>query len=425
MFAGFSKNKKGIKISVSGFKDKICEFLRQLGREVNRFLDSYRNEEDVTLLQSRFLIHRQIRLKRLDALLQKTPYHLYNTVLNRVLYTNQFTINEIIDNLKTISFKQYSSNMLKLFENIQLESLYGGNLTEQESLKMSGIFVNEFKQRKWFGELNFGNTNSPRMIIPKAGRRTCFLYRLWNQNENSNLCLVSFYMLPERQRTYMTDRPISKTYSRNLSRILNAYLSSLFNEELRTRQQLGYIVRAYNEWRNTFSLFNFVVQSEKLLSAELGQRIYTFLSKQRGEFKNMTEEKFDSLKSGIIASLQQEFQSMYTQVGFMNSKVYDQTFEFQDREQSVQELRQFTFYQFLEYVERVFFEEQRVLELHMCSRKVFAQNKEVLEGHVLVEKEFGMLPCDVYENVYSLKRDHDLCVDTSRKQKVAVADHST
>ena len=78
------------------------------------------------------------------------------------------------------------------------------------------------------------------------------------------------------------------------------FLSEPFFDDLRTKQQLGYVVASLMRVHRDVITNIFLVQSSKMSAEGLVGAINKFLVKQRQEFKDMTDEDFETKRKAVI-----------------------------------------------------------------------------------------------------------------------------
>merc|ERR1712070_718973 len=83
-------------------------------------------------------------------------------------------------------------------------------------------------------------------------------------------------------------------------------------EELRTKQQLGYIVFSGSMLSLHVRGFRFIVQSDNTAPAEVYERCMSFMESFRAtNLAEMTEEDFETVRAGLIAKQLQKDQNLY------------------------------------------------------------------------------------------------------------------
>jgi insulysin len=98
------------------------------------------------------------------------------------------------------------------------------------------------------------------------------------------------------------------------------WLESGFYEELRTRQQLGYIVFSGAALNSLSQGMYFCIQSSVQPATELRQRARTWLESQRAALDSLDEEGFAALKQAIIVQLQQPDKDLMERLNLLETR---------------------------------------------------------------------------------------------------------
>ena len=94
--------------------------------------------------------------------------------------------------------------------------------------------------------------------------------------------------------------------ARAVAMVLGSYLQSTYYTEMRTNQQLGYIVYSDIVPREDEFFGVFLIQSADYPARELERRSDEFLSKLEERFAALTAEEFVSLVEGVRSELEQK-----------------------------------------------------------------------------------------------------------------------
>ena len=87
-------------------------------------------------------------------------------------------------------------------------------------------------------------------------------------------------------------------------------LESDFYTQMRTRQQLGYIVWSYNQMLEERLFLKFIIQSANHSPFELARRIEAWMAGSRALFENLSDEEFMRHQASLIVSLSKEGESI-------------------------------------------------------------------------------------------------------------------
>lgn len=205
--------------------------------------------------------------------------------LSAILQPANPEIIQLADALETLNFQDFLCFHQQLFSAVHIESLIIGNWTQEHANKLTTQLTH------W--QQSLGNA-APAVANPT--------YRLQGQGpvwlqvdtEHNDHALVIY--LPAQHTT-------PKTMA--LFMLANHVLSAEYFHQLRTEQQLGYLVGTGYAPINTLPGIAFYVQSPNASCKELYQATVTFFKGFLDETKNLAETDFVEMKQGLQAQLNQ------------------------------------------------------------------------------------------------------------------------
>ncbi|MEO0605291.1 MAG: insulinase family protein, partial [Myxococcota bacterium] len=105
-------------------------------------------------------------------------------------------------------------------------------------------------------------------------------------------------------------------------RLGSTHFSSRYYSELRTRQQLGYIVGSSASLTRDGMGMNYYLQSGEYDASTLGDRADTFLAEAVPTFRDLDDEAFAALQQSVIDTLQQQEESMGDRLGTIDFEAF-------------------------------------------------------------------------------------------------------
>lgn len=412
-----SPHPNGMKVHIKGFSDKLDVFVKEFGEKLIEYTEIFKNLEGETdpeakakklaKLKGEYALFKNKRMESIDAKAKKAPFQQHFHAYNDAIYPGLLNFEVLKTELENLTFEDYVRCHNLMFSEALVESFIEGNLTEKEAISMEQSLYAGLKKVGKMRPMAVKDCAYTRNICLEPKKQVIYKFKVLNDEEKSNVCSVIFNM------------PQGLEY-RNLNRFTEQFVHTDFYKELRTVQQLGYVVFSYNHKINNSSTMTFLVQSEKLLSSDIALRIYDFLHTYRGKIDELTDERFETIREGILAKLRQEHNSMTAEAGFLFSKIQDHSFKYGDREECIAEIEGFTKEQFVEHYKNLIFEQQRIIEIHMGSSENMDKNDELLrkrkEESGKSENGFLNLGMEVYEDEKMLQRDHLLYKDQECKR---------
>jgi len=162
------------------------------------------------------------------------------------------------------------------------------------------------------------------------------------KNKDNKSSIVVFYI-------DLTEDTIK---TRILAHLLNQLFDTEFFNELRTKQQIGYIANSYSNVHSNLRLgMEIWVTSSKIESEKIIVKIEEFLNSFLKEtLANMPEKEFEELKSSVMSIKMQPYLSMQ-EVGQINwVEILDQTLVFDRKLKEIEILQEVNFNQFRDWV---------------------------------------------------------------------------
>lgn len=165
-----------------------------------------------------------------------------------------------------------------------------GNLTKEQTEKLANTLYERFNGRLADRE---GITIQTKKL-PNQPK----LHHQFDSSSNDNAVLYA--LIDTSTQNLKDDETITqKAYFSIMRKILN----SPFYQDLRTNQQLGYIVGTQDLSTRNTPILGLVIQSPNKDTLTLVNAIDTFLMEQRNRLKTLAEEEFEAAKSTLLSQL--------------------------------------------------------------------------------------------------------------------------
>ncbi|KAF3574226.1 hypothetical protein F2Q69_00058287 [Brassica cretica] len=228
--------------------------------------------------------------------------------------------------LNDLSLTDLNSFIPEVRSQIFIEALCHGNLSEDEAVNISNIFKNSL-------------TVEPLPVKSRHGEQiTCFplsakLVRdvnVKNKSETNSVVELYYQIEPEEAK------------STRMKAVLDLFSEiieePLFNQ-LRTKEQLGYVVECGPRLTYRVHGFCFCVQSSKYGPVHLLGRIDNFIKDIEGMLEQLDEESFEDYRSGLIGRLLEKDPSLLSETNELWSQIVDKRYMFDYSQKEAEELR--------------------------------------------------------------------------------------
>lgn len=302
----FSANTRGFDIALGGYSDRQQELLA-------RVLQVAQAGE---FSEARFASIKQEQLKAWKNIRQLTPYRQLFRKLPGALFSPYWTDQQLLDAAARIEFQDINDFTQSLWQGAELTMLAHGNVTADEAQSLANRVAEHL--------LHSGDksTVAARVVQLKPGT-TPQLHTLVDHTDVA----AALYL-----------QSASDTLeSRALMALLQQSLKSSFFHQLRTQQQLGYIVFVTSNNYKDVAGSLFVVQSP---SAEL-TTVISAIDDYLAEAQSGVDD-FESHRAALIQRLLEPPKNLQEQTSRFWGQLTAQDYEFDDRQRMVDYLQNLT-----------------------------------------------------------------------------------
>ena len=218
----------------------------------------------------------------------RQAYSNANSALSTLITKNSFTTKQLEDALRTLTLEDLQEYTKKARENFDIVGYSTGNLTKEQTEKLADSIYQRFSDRL-----------SPKEPLEIETKNLTTPKKYHYQFESTSDDNVVLYALIDTSAQSTKKAITEKAYFS----ILRKLVSSPFYQELRTNQQLGYIVGAQDlSIRNT-PILGLLVQSPNKDTFTIINAIEEFLQEQRSRLPNVSEKEFSQAKNALLSEL--------------------------------------------------------------------------------------------------------------------------
>jgi insulysin len=186
-----------------------------------------------------------------------------------------------------------------------------------------------------------------------------YKYQPYNPKEvDINSCIKVYYAFPDEDFRDLKKKAVVYLFDQ--------LISSIFYDRLRTRQQLGYVVKAYSYNNALYNKvrhgFVFEIQSHDYDCDYMREKIFEFV--KHGE-KELEKEAFQSVLDSYIKDLTEPFQTLYSQASSDIGEIMSEEYKFNRRNELLNIARQITFDDLIYFYRSMILENMNVMEIHI------------------------------------------------------------
>lgn len=126
---------------------------------------------------------------------------------------------------------------------------------------------------------------------------------------------------------FLKNKPITDHKSVAITKMILPYFNEMFFNQLRTKEQLGYVVKMNELCINKINYIYFIIQSEKDCN-EIISKILNFISRMKNELLNLNSEVFSSMKNNFIKQYSGQYGNLESYFEYYKSLYYNDVFDF-------------------------------------------------------------------------------------------------
>lgn len=328
MSVDVSSSWKGFHLELGGYDEKQLEVLTELSRSIRNFeLDP----DQFALEQSRLIREwRNFRNRRPLAQGSLTGWHLLTPTYNHEYPS--------ADALEKVSIEDFQHFVDQWFQEISLQLLIHGNHNTEDALRLV-----EVAQEYYLADA------TPVDWPTRSIRRI-------PQGE-----LIQDIEIAQTDSVFITVYQGGETSVRAQARykLLGELIRSDFFTEIRTNQQLGYMVNAFYSQLDRVPGFRMIIQSATAGPAVLQERVDAFLVHQKDKIASMSDEDFETVKRGVIHTLEQRDGSLSDRTDRLARDLRLGYTNFDHNKRLAGELKPLSKDEIVKLYEQVFFGEER------------------------------------------------------------------
>lgn len=298
-----SAHSTGIEIAVSGYNDKLPVLLEKV-------LTTMR---DLEVKPARFEIIKERLLRGLKNWDFQQPYHQVGDFTRWLNSEKGYINDQILSELPHLTAKDVQDFYPQVLRQMHTETFVHGNLYKEDALKLGDMIESILKPRA-LPQTQWPISRS--LVFPPGGN---FVYhKTLKDPANVNHCIE--YLL------YIGDKSVR--HLRAKTQLLDQMTHEPAFDQLRTKEQLGYVVFSGARTTCTTIGYRFIIQSEKT-PEYLEERIDSFLTGFAETIKTMPELDFENHKRSLITKRLEKLKNLDQESSRIWSHIDGEYFDFE------------------------------------------------------------------------------------------------
>jgi len=311
-----ANTKYGITLGIKGYSDKQKVLLEKIIDKLTSFkIDS-----------NRFEILRENYIRGLKNSVADQP-HQHAIYYNSVVLTEKvWHKEELLSSVDILTVEALQNFIPRLLANVKLECLVYGNSTMEEAASIYSLVSNKLKQESGSRPLLASQTLKEREI---QLTNPSYLYQTKNEIHKTSSIEIYYQCGIQETRTNM------------LLELLAQIIKEPCFHQLRTKEQLGYIVFSGLRRSNIVQGLRVIVQSDRH-PEYLDERVENYIQTLKDTLQGMSDEEFESHKEALAAKRLEKPKKLSTKNGKYWAEILSEHLHFDRDNIEVEELRKFT-----------------------------------------------------------------------------------
>jgi len=242
-----------------------------------------------------------------------------------------------------------------------------GNLTPDEAISMTEKPEKVFKNIEG-GKFQMLQHNNELVHIQPVDleKNTTFNYVLHGHDkDNVNSCILSYFQKDEETMR-----------SKLLNELIFQYLQEPAFNQLRTKEQLGYIASGFNVPTRLVNGGGFIIQSDAGSPEFLIHRIDSFLETQKQKIADLTDEEFSTNVTSIQSNKLQKDRNLRSETARLGYEIMTHQYEFDRKTKEIEMLSTLNKKEFINYFLSFFFDQPKRLNVHLLASQHLDNQQE-------------------------------------------------
>ena len=330
-------DKEGITLAFSGYSDRIQELVKTVAGLLKH----------ITIDQKIFNTLKEVRLRRYQNFHFQQPYQQAFYYRNLLMEGKKFSIIDYEKEIKKINLKDLKLFADKLYEQIYIEGLAYGNIRAEIVSEATEVLLDKLTAKPLAEAKRF--ISAVRMV--ESGDSHTFTRKMQVENSAVVMDIQVGQRSPELLASLM---------------VIDTLMQPQFYNDLRTGQQLGYIVNSgMTVMEETLGLI-FIIQSGDYNTETLEKRMDAFLKKFNDSLNELSEKEFNNIKKSVLNSKLQKTTSITAEAGRLFTLAFERNAEFDSNSKEIRALEELTRADILDILQSYLFpSKQRKLILRM------------------------------------------------------------
>jgi insulysin len=285
---------EGLYLTMGGYSESALKLMNLVIEEMKA----------LTIEPARFEAIKERTIRGLESFSKNDAWQLAREEKRKLFLERYFSPEDRVELVKQATLESVRDFAKKLFKKNFIEALVHGNLSQQQAEDVARQVAENLQKNKLKASEVFDNGR----LVLEDGDTALRVLEL----EVNNSAYWAEYVVGDDDTT-----------TRAVNLILANFVSEPYYSELRTQQQLGYIVSAFAGRELDQQILYFVVQSGNYPASVIRERSEAFIATLPEALATLPDEGFERLRTAAIAKVEETYKS----IGEKASAFFELAFE--------------------------------------------------------------------------------------------------
>ena len=288
-----STGKKGVVLTIGGYSERIADLLKLVTRnlmEIKIDAQKFGNIKEAMV--------RGLKNRKLGQAYARGGY--YNWLM---LLDEQYTEEQKLEALLPLKLKDVQAYAKKLYEKVFVTGMVHGNYSDAKAIESTKLLLDSLGSKPLPEEERYEQVVKS---LPKS-------FRFSREVEDNNNSLAYAIQIGDKSPELLAQVSM-----------LASIVESDFYTQMRTNQQLGYIVWSFQQRMEDRIFFRMVIQSSTHEPFEMSKRVNAWMASTEKLFSKLTDEEYERHREALIVGLEKEGDSIGAVLGDLYGLAVDE-----------------------------------------------------------------------------------------------------
>ena len=288
-----STGKKGVVLTIGGYSERIADLLKLVTHnlmEIKIDGQKFGNIKEAMV--------RGLKNRKLGQAYARGGY--YNWLM---LLDEQYTEEQKLEALLPLKLKDVQAYAKKLYEKVFVTGMVHGNYSDAKAIESTKLLLDSLGSKPLPEEERYEQVVKS---LPKS-------FRFSREVEDNNNSLAYAIQIGDKSPELLAQVSM-----------LASIVESDFYTQMRTNQQLGYIVWSFQQRMEDRIFFRMVIQSSTHEPFEMSKRVNAWMASTEKLFSKLTDEEYERHREALIVGLEKEGDSIGAVLGDLYGLAVDE-----------------------------------------------------------------------------------------------------